>query len=80
MLKSMWKHVASRIRQMVGICDLSTNFYENPTKLAVDFTIEACRDEKTADQYRHSAEKLFQHFTASPIIKDLRYLLYKKKN
>ncbi|OXU29027.1 hypothetical protein TSAR_005155 [Trichomalopsis sarcophagae] len=72
MLNSLWQHVASRVRQMVTNCDLSTDFYENPTKLAVAFTLEACRDPSTAKKYRHSAVSLFQHFTMSVIIKDIR--------
>lgn len=73
MLNSLWQHVASRVRQMVTNCDLSTDFYENPTKLAVAFTLEACRDPTMAKKYRHSAVSLFQHFTMSVIIKDIRY-------
>ncbi|XP_014204492.1 protein MMS22-like [Copidosoma floridanum] len=72
MLDSLWKHVAIRIRLMVATCDLSNEFYKNPTKLAAAFTLDACRDPATAKKYCHSAISLFQHFTASPIIKDLR--------
>ncbi|KAL7294391.1 hypothetical protein TKK_0012396 [Trichogramma kaykai] len=72
MLNALWSHVASRIRQTVTICDLSTDFYVNSTKLAVAFTIEACRDPVTAKKYRHSHVTLFQHFTTSVIIKDIR--------
>ncbi|XP_011498574.1 PREDICTED: protein MMS22-like [Ceratosolen solmsi marchali] len=72
MLNGLWNHVASRVRQMVTTFDLSTKFYENPTKLAVLFTLEACRDPVTAKKYRHSAISLFHHFTTSIIIKDIR--------
>ena len=73
MLNALWNHVASRVRQMVTTCNLDTDFYENPTKLAVTFTLEACRDPITAKKYRHTAMSLFQHFSTSVIIKDIRY-------
>jgi hypothetical protein len=75
MLNGLWKHVASRVRQMVTTYDLSTKFYENPTKLAVAFTLEACRDPITAKKYGHSATSLLYHFTTSIIIKDTRFAM-----
>lgn len=72
---ALWCHLISRIRLMLNIDDdLSTNFYEIPTKLAAGFTIEICRDPKRYQNFNHSPVKLFQHFTTSIILKDLRYL------
>lgn len=73
MMNALWNHLAGRTRLMVTVCDLNTKNYENATKLALEFTIEACRDPDTAKKYKHSALTLFQHFSDSPIIKDSRF-------
>lgn len=73
-LNALWTFLASRIRMMIKDC----HNYENPVKLAILFTIEACRDPITADKHKHSAKSLFEHFSASPLLKDTRFDINKK--
>lgn len=75
-MNALWTHLAGRTRVMANSCDLSTRNYENPTKLAVDFTVEACRDPALAKKYNHTATSLFTHFSNSVIVKDTRYALF----
>ncbi|KAJ8680183.1 hypothetical protein QAD02_015970 [Eretmocerus hayati] len=72
MLEALWCHVASRIRQMMITFDVGSEFYENSTKLAVLFTCEACRNPHLSGKYKHTPASLFQHFSTSTFIKDIR--------
>lgn len=75
MLDALWSHVACRVRQLVFDPNLMGDYYQNLTKLALAFTIEALKDPGTAKKYKHSATSLFQHFT-SINVKDVRYLFF----
>ncbi|XP_033225230.1 protein MMS22-like [Belonocnema kinseyi] len=71
MLDALWSHVACRVRQLVFDPHLIGDYYQNLTKLALAFTIEALKDPGTAKKHKHSAASLFQHFT-SINVKDVR--------
>lgn len=45
---------------------------ENIVKLAITFTLEALRNSGTAERHKHSAVSLYQHFTSSVMIKNIR--------
>lgn len=74
-LNKLWKDVAGRIRQTVTPNGPDES-YQHSTKLAVLFTLNAIKDPSLGKKYSHSAASLFQHFTTSPIVKDLRISLF----
>lgn len=72
MFNALWCYVACRVRQLVFDPVLTGDQYQNVSKLAVLFTLEALRNPVTAKKYKHSAMSLFQHFASSVIVKDIR--------
>ncbi|KAG7210314.1 hypothetical protein KM043_011855 [Ampulex compressa] len=72
MLDALWSYVACRVRQLVFDPIITSDHYQDLSKLAVMFTLEALRDPVTAKKHKHSAVSLFQHFAASIIVKDVR--------
>ncbi|XP_043598632.1 protein MMS22-like isoform X2 [Bombus pyrosoma] len=72
MLDALWCYVASRVRQLVFDPALTNVHFEDISKLAVLFTLEALKNPATAKKYKHSATTLFQHFASSVIVKDIR--------
>ena len=72
-IDALWNSVASRIRIIVTTPLADILIYRNLTRLAASFTIDACQNPLNGKKYGHSAEKLFQHFTTSVVIRDVRY-------
>ncbi|CAL7941312.1 unnamed protein product [Xylocopa violacea] len=74
MLDTLWCYVASRVRQLVFQPGNINDQYQDISKLAVLFTLDSLKNPATAKKYKHSAASLFQHFTSSVIVKDIRII------
>ncbi|XP_043279695.1 protein MMS22-like [Venturia canescens] len=71
-LDALWSLVAGRVRQLVFEPPISGNNYVDLAKLAEAFTVEALRNPAQAKRHKHSPVSLFQHFTSSVIVADVR--------
>ena len=71
-LDALWSFVASRIRQLVFEPVIMGDNYIDLAKLATAFTLEALKNPVAAKRHQHSAASLFQHFTSSIAVKDVR--------
>ncbi|XP_034947759.1 protein MMS22-like [Chelonus insularis] len=80
MLETLWSVVAGRIRTMIFDHNLTGENFQEISRLAVDFTVEACRNPSMASAHRHSATSLFLHFTSTINVKDARIIKYYVSN
>ncbi|OAD54304.1 Protein MMS22-like [Eufriesea mexicana] len=76
MLDALWCYVACRVRQLVFDPVLTNEYYQDISKLAVLFTLEALKNPAIAKKHKHSVSSLFQHFATSIIVKDIRITRY----
>ncbi|XP_015602809.1 protein MMS22-like isoform X2 [Cephus cinctus] len=72
MLNAMWNFLAGRARQLVFDLLLVSQYYESVAELAFLFTLHAVHYPAMAKKHSHSAVSLFQHFSTSIMIKDIR--------